>query len=76
MAQHFGSDIPRLSWLGAKTFPQHGSSRRNQSGHGPEHAEANREYLKRSADEFATTETKPVTPLLTDGNPLVDTHNT
>jgi hypothetical protein len=45
----FGCDAPRLSWIGAKTFPQHGSSRAKQSGHGPEHAEAIKENTKRTA---------------------------
>ena len=35
----FGRDIPRLSWLNAKTFPQ-GDSRKNRSGHAPEETEA------------------------------------
>jgi hypothetical protein len=36
----FGRDIPRLSWLNAKTFPQQGDSRKNRSKHGPEETEA------------------------------------
>ena len=35
----FGRDIPRLSWLNAKTFPQ-GDSRKNRPGHAPEEAAA------------------------------------
>ena len=36
----FGRDIPRLSWLNAKTFPQQGDSRKNRSGHAPEETDA------------------------------------
>jgi hypothetical protein len=49
MAQPFGRDIPRLSWLGAKTFAQHASSRKNKSGNAPEHAEANKMNLSSGA---------------------------
>jgi len=40
MAQPFGSDIPRLSWLGGKTYPTHFNSRKNKSANSPEHAAA------------------------------------
>jgi hypothetical protein len=40
MAQPFGHDIPKLSWLGGKTYPTHFNSRKNRSGHGPEEREA------------------------------------
>ena len=40
MAQPFGQDIPKLSWLGGKTYPTHFDSRKNRSGHGPEEREA------------------------------------
>ena len=63
----FGCDIPRLSWIGAKTFAQHGSSRRNNSGHGMEHAAANKTNLLITAELLAKVETLPVQPLLTDG---------
>ena len=36
----FGRDIPRLSWLNAKTYPQQGDFRKNRSGHAPEETEA------------------------------------
>ena len=36
----FGRDIPRLSWLNAKTYPQQGDSRKNRSGHAPEETDA------------------------------------
>ena len=36
----FGRDIPRLSWLNAKTYPLQGDSRKNRSKHGPEETEA------------------------------------
>ena len=36
----FGRNIPRLSWLNAKTFPQQGDSRKNRSKHGPEETDA------------------------------------
>jgi hypothetical protein len=40
MAQPFGQDIPKLSWLGGKTYPTHFDSRKNRSGHSPEEREA------------------------------------
>jgi hypothetical protein len=40
MAQPFGHDIPKLSWLGGKTYPTHFDSRKNRSGHSPEEREA------------------------------------
>jgi hypothetical protein len=40
MAQPFGQDIPKLSWLGGKTYPTHFDSRKNRSGHAPEEREA------------------------------------
>jgi hypothetical protein len=40
MAQPFGHDIPKLSWLGGKTYPTHFDSRRNRSGHAPEETAA------------------------------------
>ena len=36
----FGRDIPRLSWLNAKTYLQQGDFRKNRSKHGPEETEA------------------------------------
>ena len=36
----FGRDIPRLSWLNGKTYPQQGDSRKNRSGHAPEETDA------------------------------------
>jgi hypothetical protein len=50
MAQPFGHDIPRLSWLGAKSYAQHASSRKNKSGNAMEHAAANKINLKMTAD--------------------------
>jgi len=67
MSRPFGHDIPRLSWIGAKTYAQHGASRKNQSGHAPEHAEANQINLKMTADALANSETLPAQPLLTEG---------
>jgi hypothetical protein len=32
MSQPFGHDIPRLSWLGGKTYPTHFLSRKNRAG--------------------------------------------
>ena len=40
MAQPFGHNVPKLSWLGAKTYPTHFSSRKNRSKHGSEETEA------------------------------------
>ena len=36
----FGHDIPHLSWLNAKTYPQQGDSRKNRPKHGSEETEA------------------------------------
>jgi hypothetical protein len=36
----FGHDIPKLNWLGGKTYPTHFDSRKNRSGHAPEEREA------------------------------------
>ena len=36
----FGRDIPHLSWLNGKTYPQPGDSRKNRSGHAPEETDA------------------------------------
>ncbi len=63
----FGRDIPRLSWLGAKTFPQSGLSRSGNSGHGPEHTEANRTNFIMTADALANVEYLSPPLLLTDG---------
>jgi hypothetical protein len=62
MAQPFGHDIPRLSWIGAKTFAQHGISRKNHPGHSTEHAAANQTNLLMAADALS-----PAQPLLTEG---------
>jgi len=40
MAQPFGQDIPKLSWLGGKTYSTHFDSRKNRSGHAPDEREA------------------------------------
>jgi len=39
MAQPFGHDVPRLSWLSAKTYPQ-SNPRKNRPGLGPERVSA------------------------------------
>ena len=67
MSRAFGHDIPHLSWIGAKTFSQHGSSRRNCSGNAQEHGEANKTNLLRTAADLATIENMTTPPLLTDG---------
>jgi hypothetical protein len=36
----FGHDIPRLSWLNAKTFRQGNGGRKNRSGYKQEHIAA------------------------------------
>jgi hypothetical protein len=63
----FGRDIPRLSWIGAKTFPQHGLSRSGNSGHGMEHTESNRTNFIMTADALANVKNLPTPLLLTDG---------
>jgi hypothetical protein len=40
MSQPFGHDIPRLSWLGGKTYTTHFASRKNRSGNSDLHREA------------------------------------
>jgi hypothetical protein len=67
MAQPFGHDIPRLSWIGAKTYKQHGLSRSGNSGHGMEHAAANKENLLRTAEVLAHIEDQPVILALPEG---------
>lgn len=67
MSLAWGHDAPRLSWLGGKQYAQHGSPRRGNSGHAPEHAEANKTNLKMTADALATIETLSVQPPLTGG---------
>ena len=67
MSRPFGCDIPRLSWIGAKTFSQHGSSRRNRSGNAQEHVEANKINFVIAAEAFARIEQNPTQLLLTDG---------
>jgi hypothetical protein len=67
MARPFGHDIPRLSWIGAKTFSQHGSSRRNRSGNAMEHAAANKTNLLLAAEVLAHIGEQPVQLLLTEG---------
>ena len=67
MSQPFGHDIPRLSWIGAKTFAQHGSSRRNRSGNAPEQAAANKTNLLMAADALAHIGEQPAQLLLTEG---------
>ena len=48
MAQPFGSDIPRLSWLGGKTYPTHFNSRKNKSGNKELHTAAIIENTERT----------------------------
>ena len=67
MSRPFGHDIPRLSWIGAKTFAQHGPSRRNRSGNAQEHAAANKTNLLMTAEKLAAIETQPNQLLLTEG---------
>ena len=64
----FGRDIPRLSWLNAKTFPQQGDSRKNRSKHGSEETEARvenalgvlaRQELKDRVDAMRPKEEEP-----------------
>jgi hypothetical protein len=56
-----------LSWIGAKTFAQHGASRRNQSGNAPEHAAANKTNLLMATDALAAIDSTPAQLLFTDG---------
>ena len=67
MSRPFGHDIPRFSWIGAKTFAQHGPSRRNRSGNAQEHVETNKINFVIAAEAFARIEQNPTQLLLTDG---------
>jgi hypothetical protein len=67
MAQPFGHDVPRLSWLGGKTYPQQGLSRRNRPGNAMEHAAANKINFLLAANVLAHIESQPTPVLLTDG---------
>jgi hypothetical protein len=70
---------PRLSWLGGKTFPQGGDSRKNRSHFGPEHREAFVENASRVFAKQIDTALMPPVPitdparLLTAGIPHSDT---
>ncbi len=65
--------IPRLAWLGGKTYIQQGDSRRNRSGFGPEHAEAIPENASRIlAKEIAKALMPPVP--ITDPARLLPAH--
>jgi hypothetical protein len=64
----FGHDVPRLSWLNVKTFPQQGDSRKNRSGHAPEERDARiengigvlaRQELKDRVDAMRSKEPAP-----------------
>ena len=48
MSQPFGHDIPRLSWLGGKTYPTHFASRKNRPGNKELHAAAIVEHASRT----------------------------
>jgi hypothetical protein len=67
MSRAFGHDIPRLSWIGAKTYSQQGDSRKNHSGNAMEHTAANKINLVRTAERLMNIERLDGTPLLTDG---------
>ena len=68
MSRAFGHDIPRLSWIGAKTYSQQGDSRKNHSGNAMEHAVANSINLLMAADVLAHIGEQPLPLMLTDGN--------
>ena len=67
MSRPFGHDIPRLSWVGAKTFAQQGLSRKNASSNAPEHAAANLFNFTMAASDFASIEDQPKQLLLAAG---------
>ena len=48
MSQPFGHNIPRLSWLGGKTYTTHFASRKNRPGNSGLHAEAIAENASRA----------------------------
>lgn len=49
MSQPFGHDVPKLSWLGGKTYPTHFASRKNRPGNKELHTEAIAEDKARDA---------------------------
>ena len=67
MSRPFGHDIPRLSWVGAKTFTQNGPARNNASSNAPEHAAANLFNFSMVASDFANIEDQPKQLLLAEG---------
>jgi hypothetical protein len=46
-------DIPTLTWLNFKSYPQGNGGRKGVSGHGPEHAQALADNRKFEADALA-----------------------
>jgi hypothetical protein len=51
MSMAWGHDQPRLSWVGAKAQVQQGDTRKNSSGHGPEHTRALRDNIGFEAEQ-------------------------
>jgi hypothetical protein len=73
MAQPFGHNFPRLSWINTKTYSTHFDSRRNRSGHALEETEARvenalgalaRQELKDRVDAMRGTLVKPIVPTI------------
>lgn len=55
----FGHDVPRLSWLNAKTFKQGNGGRKNRSGYKQEHTQAlvdNESFVPTPAAGIAASE--------------------
>lgn len=50
---------PRFAWLGAKQYKQSGDSRKNRSGHGPEHSQA---IVENASRGFAKEVNKALAP--------------
>ena len=57
----------RLFWVGLKSQPSSGDSRRNRSGHLTEHVAAIRDNLLFAAEALAHIGEQPAQPLLTEG---------
>jgi hypothetical protein len=71
MSLAWGHDQPRLSWVGGKLFPQSGDSRKNSSGHGPEHTRAVRENVGVEIEQAVLrADQKLLTESLGEGEPL------
>jgi len=67
--------IPRLSWIGGKTYKQQGDSRKLRSGRKPEHTEAIPEDASRTFAKEVAKALMPPVPI-TDPARLLPEHST